>query len=1152
MDNKHNSDISADELLAQLKANMAESDTDEKNDGRKKYKFRRSGKITASVSEEDIRARMPEDDGYIFESPVPKSDIEDLDIDELMKKYLPEEDYKRMTERSESVEIEEEFVQTLSSIDIPEEPAEGDGDAYNEDTKGFTAPDEELYNRLSEGGKVCDVPELDGLDKYDSMADTMQAPLRPMTDIEKTIAYASDDDEGGFMSVREIFAAQNLSEDNGAEEELAPSDDTVAFDLSNTVEISFNIENSEKDEGDTLTFTAINNAISFSNDDFDDGLDYFTYEEAPVENESGDTEDDYESVEEFNDEAAENEEAEFVEDVAEFTEEVDDAYEFAFEQAEEEPVEEEGPAEETEALEETEDVMAETTRDTDISSLEDIFSDDDLALDESVFDDVYGVSSPVETQSAELEEEFDEEFFGEAPDEDLFNQVSEEALEEFSEYEKTEEIEEIDEVESLEELADSEDIEAVSELEMLDGVGEEVEETETVEEAAEFEENETEAEPEAVCETAEDEALVPTEIDRYSEYAGEFDENEFDDVDANLMVAFGMDEELDAAIGKESADKLRSSTDDLIPDEEPVKEKTKPEAEEEQIKEFVSPAEIKGIFENYKAEYGKSAIKLFVLAAISIVLFFYENIGIFGGKPLDVFNPEFYPIVHIMTGFQLLIIGFAVLYKEVITGFKNLISKKVTVESMLPVMLTVSALYSIIACFFGAGSTIVSFNFPMALALLFYAFGRRLDLRREIMTFRIISSKRSKFALEKLDIIDAELETKAFDKFLPSQPDIFRINKTAFIDGYFRRTNEYSSVKSVLNAFIPATVIAFVAGIIVGAFANKDFATAMSVGYAAFAFALPATAFFAFSLPMFRASKVSYDDGSAIVGEGALDEYTSASSISFDDREVFPTAGVKLRSIKVFGNGRLDTAIYYMASVYSCIGGPLSDVLNVATADIGRSRDIEVISIDADGIETIVDGHHLYAGKADYLRHNGYLPVADPEDEEIEGGDISILFLVCDDEVVAKFYVRYRIDPEFEATLKNLYKSGICVGIKTIDPNINDEMLSTRIRLTKYPVRVLKYDDISDRSRGSDRTDSGIVSKKSVKALLRAFTLCDKTKHVTKTNLMIAVLSIIGGIAITGAVAFLGSIAAISSVYVALYQLFWLASVYLLSRFLLM
>lgn len=1000
-DNRRNNDISADELLEKLSANI---DEERAKDGGKKFKFRRSERVNSHVNEDAQKRDHSDDSDYVFESPVPRSEIEGLDIDALMKMYLPEEDYERMSERERKGEAGEDFVKTLSSLEIEGEGGdEGDSDGHSEED--LAAPDTELYDHLSEGGKVCDVPELEN---KNDMSDTRQAPLRPMSDIERTIAYGTadpDEDEGGFISVRELMAIQN----SGTEGE------TAAFDAERTVSVALpsDDDDAEEDREDDSFYDG-SETVSFDAVVHVDGEPEGQQEECDASESEGDPEDDAEV---------------------------------------------------------------------------DYFSEDG-----PISEDIY--------------EEFSDTAVNDAVNEAMLRM-------------------------GISGQADKTEDQAETEDETADGF----------------------AEPEAedTTDKTDEEALSdePVLADPYAEFADTIgDSDDFDETDANIMLAFGMDEELEQTLGKESADKLRSEIGEDTDDEE--KEVKKPEPEPEPIKEFVSPSEIKSILESYKTEYGRSALKLFALIAVAILLFFYENIGIFGGSLPDALKVEYYPIVHIMLGLQMLFVGFAVLYKDVISGVKTLIKRKPTPDSYLPVMLAASVVYSVCACFFPAGTSTVSFHFPIAMALLFHVIGKRLDLRREIMTFRVISSKRNKFALEKLDIIDAELETKAFDKFLPKQPDIFRINKTSFIDGYFRRTKAYSSIKEVLVGFIPASIAAAVIGIIVGFIATKSMTEAVMIGYASFAFATPAVMFLAFSLPSFRASKVTYDNGSAIVGESALDEYTSASSISFDDREVFPTAGVKLKSVKVFGSGRLDNVIYYMASVYSFIGGPLSDVLNVATADLGRSESVELLGIDADGVEAVVDGHRIYVGKAEYLRHNGYLPITDSEDEEIEGGDICIIFLVCDDEVVGKLYVRYRIDPEFQNTLKSLYRSGICVGIKTVDPNINDEMLGTRIKLTKYPVRVLKYDDISDRSRGSDRTDSGIVSKKSVKALLNAFTLCDKTKHVTKTNLIICALAVLIGVVITACIAFIGSIGAVGSVYVALFQLFWLIPVYLISRFLLM
>ena len=98
MADKYNNDISADELLAKLKANMEDGGT-KSGDGKKRYRFRKTEKTASPVTEEEIKREMPESDtGFV--SPVPKSEIADLDIDALMKKYLPQDEYEKFSGKS--------------------------------------------------------------------------------------------------------------------------------------------------------------------------------------------------------------------------------------------------------------------------------------------------------------------------------------------------------------------------------------------------------------------------------------------------------------------------------------------------------------------------------------------------------------------------------------------------------------------------------------------------------------------------------------------------------------------------------------------------------------------------------------------------------------------------------------------------------------------------------------------------------------------------------------------------------------------------------------------------------------------------------------------------------------------------------------------
>lgn len=78
-------------------------------------------------------------------------------------------------------------------------------------------------------------------------------------------------------------------------------------------------------------------------------------------------------------------------------------------------------------------------------------------------------------------------------------------------------------------------------------------------------------------------------------------------------------------------------------------------------------------------------------------------------------------------------------------------------------------------------------------------------------------------------------------------------------------------------------------------------------------------------------------------------------------------------------------------------------------------------------------------GKASYMEKQDFDPPYDAEDKRIEASaPVGILYIAYQGQLAGKVYVQYTIDSEFEKILEQLYKTGMCVGIKSFDPNIDD------------------------------------------------------------------------------------------------------------------
>jgi hypothetical protein len=160
------------------------------------------------------------------------------------------------------------------------------------------------------------------------------------------------------------------------------------------------------------------------------------------------------------------------------------------------------------------------------------------------------------------------------------------------------------------------------------------------------------------------------------------------------------------------------------------------------------------------------------------------------------------------------------------------------------------------------------------------------------------------------------------------------------------------------------------------------------------------------------------------------------------------------------------------------------------------------------------------------------------------------LYLACNEELIAKFYVEYNVNPEFVFLVKKLAKAGVCIGVRTNDPCVDiDIFYRNKLSPEQYPLRVVKGADMP--------TDNGVVSAKktslvaagSLKGLIKTILVCDRLRGVLGTNFVIKTVAAVVGLLIMGFIVLAGvPLGSMWSLYFALYQLIWLAPVYVISK----
>ncbi len=663
------------------------------------------------------------------------------------------------------------------------------------------------------------------------------------------------------------------------------------------------------------------------------------------------------------------------------------------------------------------------------------------------------------------------------------------------------------------------------------------------------------AETPAAGEAAAEEAAAPIEL---AEPSGPDEEEkelppqvyeapDIDPTDINLMVAFGMDQD-DAEHGKQAKE---------LGDKLQARQESRKKAYKADRPEFVDRSQIPGIRKEFQSKQRSLWIRLGLCALFTILLLIFENIGfltkIFTGTEKQfagVLDPAVYPTVYVMVSLQLMLFACLCALEQIYNGLKSLFRGNLRPETLTVLLTLCGILYSAaMSRLATASSEPIAVNLVTALCACLTLIYALFNNRREMMNFEIVSNKRTKHIMRRLTDDEAESELKAFAD-AEELCDVVRVEKTDFVQGFFRRQQKPDSVTGSFMIVVLSVTVAVSALFTVFAYLKTSSgAYAWQVFYESVLIMAPLSLFLSYAYPFFRANVAARQFDAAIVGEASLEEYSNASVISFNDKNVFPSYSVKVQNIHICNNARIDRVFYYCASVFSYVGGPLQDVFELATQNVERSSRVKVFEAAEGFLSTQVDNVNITFGSREVLRGHGFeINEEEAANDEYFPEELEIMYIFREDKLVAKMYIQYVMDADMDVILKQFAGSGLYGCVRTFDPNISEKMIARKLNMKKVPLRVVRYANTADVTEYEEKVDSGLVTVSSPKSLLQVIPYCNSVLHTKKTNVALSVLSLLIGTAVLVLLFLTGSLGKQHSLFVALYQLVWLVPAYISAR----
>ncbi len=578
--------------------------------------------------------------------------------------------------------------------------------------------------------------------------------------------------------------------------------------------------------------------------------------------------------------------------------------------------------------------------------------------------------------------------------------------------------------------------------------------------------------------------------------------------------------------------------DDFVPPAKQKKEKIK---KEKVFFEYVGEHQKEDINENYVKKGRLLLLSLILTSVFTLALIYLETKSL--PHPIWLMPGKF-GVLYLLLNLQFVFFTGFCIYKNIIDGAISLFTWHPNKNSITFVSLVVAVLQVLLHLIFNKFSDDVSlYSSVFALCAVITTLISYVDNKREYTSFKVASSRETKYCVSQLDETSAEFEK--FSDYLPADLGMYKIEKADFLSNFFRTAKKHSPYDENYKVTIPLTVLASLVFAILSFFLTKNATTvdAFNNFTLFFMITLPLSSVATVSLPFFMTTLRLSRRESAIIGEASITEYANTSLISFKDTDVFHEKGIKVTSIKTYGKSRIDNTFVMAARIFKLASGPLEAVFNRSVIDTTSDKSGDsLLAVTENGMKAIIDSEEVFVGNKSFMEENGFESIEDAVDTSFETTNGRIMFIATGGEIIAKFYIKYALGRNFKALLDSFYSLGICMAVNTRDPNLDTKFLTQLLKDEEYPIVVVKREDIPSKEddKPLQNTKSGIISNSSVSNMLRTFLSADKLSRLISMNTIIKYISLVFAITVV-VILFLSdnSHEKISPLFIMLYQFMW-------------